>query len=70
MRLRDLIPFGNFTKSNIPPWVFFTFFKFVPMVPSRAKHLMYSKWAVRILDHSDAFLVSLLSAMNSFSIFT
>ena len=28
----------NFTKSNTPPWVFFTFFKIVQMVPDRAKH--------------------------------
>ena len=26
----------NFSKSNIPPWVFFTFFKIVQMVPNRA----------------------------------
>ena len=29
----------NFTKGNTPPWVFFTFFKIVQMVPYRATHL-------------------------------
>ena len=28
----------NFTKSNTLPWVFFTFFKIVQMIPNRAKH--------------------------------
>ena len=31
----------NFTKSNTPPWVFFTFFNIVQMVPNRAKRLKY-----------------------------
>ena len=26
------------TKSNTPPWVFFTFLKIVQMIPNRAKH--------------------------------
>ena len=30
----------NFTKSNIPPWVFFTFLKIVQTVPNCAKHLI------------------------------
>ena len=25
--LRNLVPFTQFKKRNIPPWVFFTFFK-------------------------------------------
>ena len=34
----------NFTKNNTPPWVFFTFFKIVQMVPNRAKHhVCYAK---------------------------
>ena len=36
-----------FTKSNVPPWVFFTFFKIVQMVPIRAKHRKF--FAVRDL---------------------
>ena len=28
----------NFTKSDTPPWVFFTFFKIAQMVPNRTKH--------------------------------
>ena len=31
---------GNFTKSNTLPWVFFTFFKIVQMVPNRAKRFV------------------------------
>ena len=34
---------GNFTKSNNPPWVFFTSLKIVQMVPNRAvSHLIQS----------------------------
>ena len=29
---------SNFTKINTPPWVFFTFFKIVQMVPNRKTH--------------------------------
>ena len=31
----------NFTKSNTPPWVFFTFFKLYKMVPNRATHHIF-----------------------------
>ena len=31
----------NFTKSNIPPWVFFTFLQLYKMVPNRIKHQIY-----------------------------
>ena len=31
----------NFSKSNTPPWVFFTFFKLLKMVPNCAKRLKY-----------------------------
>ena len=34
---------GNFTKKDIPPWVFFTFFKIVQMILNPAKHLIYFK---------------------------
>ena len=30
----------KFTKSTIPPWVFFTFFKISQMGPNCAKHLI------------------------------
>ena len=33
----------SFTKSNTPPWVFFTFFKIVQMVPNHAKLHIYGK---------------------------
>ena len=33
----------KFIKSNTPPWMFFTFFYIVQVVPKRAKHL---KWSV------------------------
>ena len=32
---------ATFTKSNIPPWMFFTFFKIVKMILNRAKHQTY-----------------------------
>ena len=42
--LHDLVPpickYCNFTKINTPPWVFFTFFKIVQMVPNCATHHM------------------------------
>ena len=47
----------------------FHVFEFVHMVLIRVKHLVCSKWTVRIPDYSKAFPVSLLSTMNSFSIF-
>ena len=31
----------NTTKSNTPPWVFFTFLKIVQMAPGHAKHHIY-----------------------------
>ena len=32
----------NFTKSNTPPWVFFTYFK-LQIIPNRAMHGIFTK---------------------------
>ena len=35
----DVVPFVQCKKrENTPPWVFFTFFKILQMLPNRAKH--------------------------------
>ena len=38
----------NFSKSNTPPWVFFTFFKLYKWYQT-AQHIMYSKVEVKML---------------------
>ena len=52
--LHDLVPpickYCNFTKINTPPWVFFTFFKIVQMLPNRATHHICLKIIVKVKE--------------------
>ena len=47
--------------SNTPPWLFFTFFKIIQMVPNRAKHHIYAK-----LGSKDEFLMTLMKLRIDF----
>ena len=56
----------NFTKSNTPPWVFFTFFKLYNAKSRNASHLMHERFYWFIKSYTDQW--SLIDTYEPFSI--
>ena len=60
---------GNFTKSNNPPWVFFTSLKIVQMVPNRAKCLISFKVKIVSFPGGDLEMSTLKKPYNDKGMF-